>query len=408
MARLDTSLISQGTLVPSVQYYTSLTDRLTGDVSVNIDSACANLTVTDSSNFDVEKAHFRIDHFTTWRRFTITNPDGTTTTYSSIEFGSTASTGSQIAEDIGTYHINEADETIINPDGGLDFTVPLTGGDGIYNLKLCQVPVWTLGQSYNEYGGLPGVQDIVVTVSSVTITGETWILYSFYRCIQTHGAIDANKPTGSGNQYWERINVDDLTLEDGYEKYCDEESVLIHCELDQCISILSSNILCGDKKIDFCSSDPCCCYDEEYMALLKLYSLRHAMDIIYAYGDYTYIKEIVTLSNRICGCHDTDNVVTDAPDHTCLDKWVQGGPATGQNDQGAPGSSITTGEGTTITDPSAFFVTAVMLGTGDVIKMPSGQIWTMIAPGGANNCSQGCYNPETSIGQESGHWELCN
>jgi len=408
MTKVNTELISRGAVPVSGQYYTSLVDLSTGFVSVDIDSACANLTITDNSNFGVEQGHSRVDHFDAWRKLIVTNPDDTTTTYSSIDFGSTAATGVQIAEDIGTYHINEADETIINPDGGLDFTIPLSGGDGVYNLKLCQVPRWTDGVSYNGPSGSVAEQDIIVISDTATVSGETWTIYTFYRCRVTHAANSGNMPSGFGNANWERINEDELVLSDGYEKYCDEEYILVHCGLDRCIASISSDILCGDKKIDFCSSDPCCCYDEDYMALLKLYSLRKSMDIIFEYGDYTYIKEIVTLSNAICGCHDSDNVVTTAPAHTCLEKWVQGGPATGQSDQGAPGSSITTGEGTTITSPSLFFTQLVMLGTGDVIKMPSGQIWTMIAPGGANNCSWGCYNPETSQGVNSGHWELCN
>ena len=31
----------------------------------------------------------------------------------------------------------------------------------------------------------------------------------------------------------------------------------------------------------------------------------------------------------------------------------------------------------------------------------------MIAPGGPNNCSWGCYNPEQAQGQASGHWCEC-
>lgn len=90
---------------------------------------------------------------------------------------------------------------------------------------------------------------------------------------------------------------------------------------------------------------------------------------------------------------------------SCSSKWVTGGPATGLNDQAAPGSSITTGEGTTITDPSLFFVSTVQLFSGDVIKMPSGLIYE-VTPG-AVSCTNGCWNPETSQGAKSGHWQQC-
>ena len=36
--------------------------------------------------------------------------------------------------------------------------------------------------------------------------------------------------------------------------------------------------------------------------------------------------------------------------------------------------------------------------------MPSGLIWEMVAPG---NCINGCLNPETGLGAQSGNWRLC-
>ena len=58
---------------------------------------------------------------------------------------------------------------------------------------------------------------------------------------------------------------------------------------------------------------------------------------------------------------------------SCNSDWIIGGPATGQNDQGAPGSQQLPGQGTEIVDPSLFFTPLVMLGTGDMIKMLSGK-----------------------------------
>ena len=98
---------------------------------------------------------------------------------------------------------------------------------------------------------------------------------------------------------------------------------------------------------------------------------------------------------------------TPDPPTPCPDDWVTGGPATGVNDQGYAGSSITTGEGTTITDPNLFFVAATTLYYGDMIKMPSGIIWKMVEIG-PFGCTNGCYNPETTLGANSGHWVICN
>ncbi len=89
---------------------------------------------------------------------------------------------------------------------------------------------------------------------------------------------------------------------------------------------------------------------------------------------------------------------------TCAELLAEGGPTTGLNDAGYPGSTYTLGTGTVITDPNAYFVVSTIVYEGDVIQMPSGNIYIM-ADGG--NCTQGCYNPESAQGQQSGHWQLC-
>ena len=89
---------------------------------------------------------------------------------------------------------------------------------------------------------------------------------------------------------------------------------------------------------------------------------------------------------------------------SCSSKWVTGGPATGLNDVAYAGSSITTGQGTTVTNPTLFFVQATTLYVGDVIKMPSGLVYEVVS---GVSCTNGCYNPETSVGQNSGHWAQC-
>lgn len=104
-------------------------------------------------------------------------------------------------------------------------------------------------------------------------------------------------------------------------------------------------------------------------------------------------------------CEDNANTNNSLDSDRCLDAWVQGGPVTGGNDQAHAGSSITTGEGTTITDSSLFFVAGNTLYLGDVIKMPSGNIWQIVAP--ATSSDFGGYNPETPQGIRAGHWALC-
>ena len=88
---------------------------------------------------------------------------------------------------------------------------------------------------------------------------------------------------------------------------------------------------------------------------------------------------------------------------TCGELWVTGGTSTGVNDQSYAGSTTTTGEGTSVTDPDLYFVQGNTLSKGDVIKMPSGLIWEMVA---SEACSFGCYNPEER-GAAMGNWAQC-
>ena len=90
---------------------------------------------------------------------------------------------------------------------------------------------------------------------------------------------------------------------------------------------------------------------------------------------------------------------------TCASLWTTGGPVTGLNDQGHAGSSIATGEGTTITDPNLYFVASNTLYLGDVIKMPSGLIYQVVPP--TTSISAAGHNPESARGAKSGVWQQC-
>jgi len=103
--------------------------------------------------------------------------------------------------------------------------------------------------------------------------------------------------------------------------------------------------------------------------------------------------------------------------NNCNDLWVQGSKYTGLNDaatSGSPvlGTSWTSGEGTTITDPALFFVASHKLGLGDVIKMPSGLIWKVISittnQGSPFAFALNGLNPETATGIASGNYAQCS
>ena len=102
---------------------------------------------------------------------------------------------------------------------------------------------------------------------------------------------------------------------------------------------------------------------------------------------------------------------------SCSDLWIQGAALTGLNDAATNGASVTgtswtSGEGTTITDPALYFTTAHKLSLGDVIKMPSGLIWKVINITtnqiGPLTFSLNGLNPETATGIASGNWAKCS
>jgi len=90
---------------------------------------------------------------------------------------------------------------------------------------------------------------------------------------------------------------------------------------------------------------------------------------------------------------------------TCASLWTTGGPVTGLNDQGHAGSTRATGQGTTITDPTLYFVASNTLYLGDVIKMPSGLIYQVVPP--TTSIVATFANPETAQGAKSGVWQQC-
>ena len=122
-----------------------------------------------------------------------------------------------------------------------------------------------------------------------------------------------------------------------------------------------------------------------------------------------FVKYLLNKKGLSClyNCSDgsTPDLATTLAGISCDTGWTTGGPVTGLADQSYVGSSIATG-GTTVANPSLFFVAANTLYSGDVIKMPSGYIWKVSAS--AVSCTHGCYNPETAQGAKSGNWEFCN
>ena len=102
---------------------------------------------------------------------------------------------------------------------------------------------------------------------------------------------------------------------------------------------------------------------------------------------------------------------------SCDDVWTTGGPHTGdvhraqqlgQSTAVIPGTTITSGGGTFIANPSVFFssTSTTVLSVGDVIKMPSGFIYIVVPPASPFITTPNT-NPETASGATSGLWKQC-
>ena len=113
----------------------------------------------------------------------------------------------------------------------------------------------------------------------------------------------------------------------------------------------------------------------------------------------------------VYNCADSETIdVNDIP--TCADKWVTGGPSTGVYDMAQAGSTILTGQGTTVVTPSTFFSASNTFYYEDVIKMPDGTIWVANGPGMQNGTNMQGFsgnntNPQTASGQKENIWIQC-
>jgi len=276
MSKIITTLTTFNQTTVNSKYFTSVINSITGVVDIDINNDCSSFDITDNSNFDVENAHDQ-SHFSSYRKITITEPDGTTRDYSSL--------------------LDASDSYYVLPaSSDLTISVAIEGGDGIYNIRMCNIPTWVTNVTYAEHDSADmGAQDVVYNKVG---TDD-----KFYKCKLNHTSSASSEPGvgASWATYWDEVSEGDFDLDDEYPKYCDEEYIMIHCDLDSCIQDLTAEIFCGDNKIDFCTNDlPC--NEHKYMKFLKLYSLRHSMDIAFAGGDTHHINEMIKLTNKLCNC----------------------------------------------------------------------------------------------------------
>ena len=152
-------------------------------------------------------------------------------------------------------------------------------------------------------------------------------------------------------------------------------------ELDICLSLKGTDWLLKYK----IGTNDDCTLNNKWKLILIQYLLQQK--------DLTCLYNCADLSSQ-----DPDTI------ESCASLAAAGGPVTGVNDQGYAGSISSGTSGTVITDPALYFVGGNTLYINDVITMPSGLIWQVVAP---VSCTNGCENPESSLGGSSGNWIQC-
>ena len=318
---------------------------------------------------------------------------------------------------------NSATLTVVTVDSTGTCTTPISDGTAVVTVTINSgAPNWTI--YYTDGAGTTLYTDSTIYSGSGSATIWTGLAPGVYKAIVTdsYGCVDellfavSSSPTDVGctdpaaTNYDPNADCDDgscifcgcmdpLAINYNPGATCDDGTCIYPAmRLGDCIPATIEDTL---NRIRACTLKR----GSEFLKDIKLgvnedcFTLDKWKLILIGYllGRYKYGLDC------LFNCEDEET--PDGPADSCADKWVTGGPVTGVNDQGYAGSSITTGEGTTVDTPSLFFVFANQLHTGDIIKMPSGIIWEMVALG---NCTFGCYNPETPQGASSGHWAICN
>ena len=315
-----------------------------------------------------------------------------------------------------------------NADGCITFLQNNLNGAIHHNVIFYDVNGIEVHNYYNDDTSVNPINNFLANADSFTYCGLKAGVYTAYTkdslgCEnKTSFSIGLNVPgTGCTDP-----------LADNYDPTatCDDGSCIYCGCTDPCAVNYSPTAICDDGSCKYITEPNPCIPKDLDKALLKLkvclskkgsewlsqYKIGTNVDCS-TMNKWKLILLEYVLKNKDLNClfNCADNATPDIEDITtgCTDLWIKGGSYTGINDQAAAGTTITTGEGTTVTDPSLFFAAAPMykLSIGDVIKMPSGLFWKVINVT-INNLDPYTFsvnglNPETPTGMASGNWAQC-
>lgn len=222
--------------------------------SVALTASSGTLTIGDYSNYftSTESGHTDTE-FSNYKKITVTEPDGTTYTYSTL------GDGDELINPPSTYVSSPINNTYSYTD------------DGLYTVKIEAVPTWGAAFTYQQYDC-------------------TYYDGSLYQASQT----TTNNVPDVSTTYWTLITSDELS-----DKYRIFEWTPILDEGRECwadkiyIANLALNAKCEVAEI---------CIDQDFRKAIRLDNLIQGIEVVNNLRDWSQVEDLLTEFTNICDC----------------------------------------------------------------------------------------------------------
>ena len=224
------------------------------------DKPCDEIIITDTTVWGSEVTGHQRSDFNGYRTIKITGPKGLTYLMSTMS-------QEPLDEKISTAAL-----------GFMMYSYELHG-DGLYEIRLCQVPGWDNLATYP-------------VGSIVQSPNGTAPIPVFYKCKVLNFNKEPNVDVNWTN-YWTVVAEEDLDA-----PYCATTHYLANCDLEKCYENLSQTIFCG-------INDPCAkdiCDDDCWINYNKLMIIRDSIQVAYDNDDWEAVQMMMNLAAQICRC----------------------------------------------------------------------------------------------------------
>jgi hypothetical protein len=240
------------------QFQASLFDSVAGEADLDWGTDCTSLVIEDNSNYDdgsPESGHQRAK-FTDYRKITITNPDGSTYTFSSLGDGDALAATPDTATDIFTF-------------------TPTAAADGVYAVRLYALPTWNNADSYQA--------------SDDMVYHQVGTADKFYKAIVNNSG---SQPDTNPSDWEEITEITDFS-----SKYQALEQIGATCQLLTCLNDKARAAYCSGSDL---------CPDDELLPIektaMRLIIAQRNLATAAANGDWEEAAEIFNWIETLCNC----------------------------------------------------------------------------------------------------------